>query len=113
MEPSRPRALLGPLGMAVVTVAAAVVVATVDPNQPGHYPSGPRSARPRALLGRDSSIGPSMRRRPRRGTGQLLKLWVDVDAMTPAATRPMYATMTTTPRMVPTRAHVLAFLEAS
>jgi len=46
MELSRPRcargrALLGPLGMAVVTVAAAVVVATVDPNQPGHYPTCP------------------------------------------------------------------------
>ena len=47
MEPSRPRrsargrALLGPLGMAVVTAAAAVVVATVDPNEPGHYPTCP------------------------------------------------------------------------
>ena len=46
MELSRPRcargrALLGPLGMAVVTAAAAVVVATVDPNQPGHYPTCP------------------------------------------------------------------------
>lgn len=47
MELSRPltsargRALVGPLGMAVLTAAAAVVVSTVDPNQPGHYPTCP------------------------------------------------------------------------
>lgn len=33
------RALVAPIGMAVVAGAAAVLVATVDPNEPGHYPT--------------------------------------------------------------------------
>ena len=35
------RALRDPLGVAVLGVAAAAVVATVDPNEPGHYPTCP------------------------------------------------------------------------
>lgn len=33
------RATSAPIGMAVIAGAAAALVATVDPNEPGHYPS--------------------------------------------------------------------------
>ncbi|MFG1695650.1 DUF2752 domain-containing protein [Nonomuraea sp. NPDC049309] len=37
----RMRALLPPLGVAAVTVAAFTVTGLVDPNEPGHYPTCP------------------------------------------------------------------------
>ncbi|GIH68284.1 DUF2752 domain-containing protein [Sphaerimonospora thailandensis] len=37
----RVRSVLAPFGVAAVTTAAFVYVASVDPNQPGHYPTCP------------------------------------------------------------------------